>query len=304
MVLGNVNNENTGNLESAILPASGTPAGVSSHLKPLSQKDPDARRQALALVLEAEGLAYTLQEEEPGFKHPRGIVNYLLTPWKEQPGLLFCAHYDAVPGSFGANDNAAALCILIALAKELKARELPARFAFFDGEENGNAGSRLYVSRMEKESLTGAINLDVCGFGDTIGICGRGHENKPPLRPFCTRGILQKHNAQVLKYLPKSDEASFRGSSIPAMSLCVVPLWDIQYLKALASYGDGFIGRPPEFNMIFEQMEVTTTFHGGYRDHPRYVEPKAMEQVLSYLLDGITASPAPKTRFWKFSPVP
>ena len=106
-----------------------------THLETLAQKDPDQRRQALAGVLEAERLSYTLQEEEASFKNPRGVANYLLTPWQETPCLLFCAHYDAVPGSFGANDNAASLCILIALAKELKSRNLPARFAFFDGEE-------------------------------------------------------------------------------------------------------------------------------------------------------------------------
>lgn len=277
-----------------------------TYLEALAQKDPDARRHALASVLETEGLSYTLQEEEPGFGQPRGIVNYLLSPWGKEPGLLFCAHYDAVPGSFGANDNAASLCILIALAKELKARSLPARFAFFDGEESGNTGSRLYVSQAEKAALTGVINLDVCGFGDTIALCGKGHESKPSLRPFCTKDLLRKYHGQVLKYLPKSDEASFAGSRIPAMSLCVVPRWDVQYLKAMASYGDGFLGRPPEFNMMLEQMEVTTTIHGGYRDHPRYVEEEAMEQVCAYLLEGITAPPLPSfsKRIRRFFPGP
>lgn len=275
---------------------------MNTHLNALAQKDPDSRRLALARILEARGLSYTLQEAEPGFKHPRGIVNYLLTPGEDALGLLLCAHYDAVPGSFGANDNAAALCILIELAGEVKRRKLPVRFAFFDGEENGHAGSRLYAARLEKASLTGVINLDVCGFGDTIAVCAKGRETKPSLRPFCTRSILGKYNGQVLKYLPGSDEASFAGSRIPAMSLCVVPRWDIQYLKAMAAYGDGFLGHPPEFDMMLEQMEVTTTMHGGYRDHPQYVEQEAMEQVFSYLLEGITAPPPPRKRFGRFFP--
>ena len=58
------------------------------------------------------------------------------------------------------------------------------------------------------------------------------------------------------------------------MSLCVVPRWDIQYLKAMATYGDGFLGRPPEFDMMLEQMEV-----------------------YEYLLEGVTAPPAVKKRF-------
>ena len=66
------------------------------HLETLAQKDPDLRRQALADVLDAEGLSYCLQEDGPNFKNPRGTVNYILDPWQDAPSLLFCAHYDAV----------------------------------------------------------------------------------------------------------------------------------------------------------------------------------------------------------------
>lgn len=264
---------------------------IKRHLADLSQKDPDERRQALTRILKAEGLDCSLQESEPDFKTPRGTVNYILDPWQDVPSLLFCAHYDAVPGSFGANDNAASLCILIDLAKELKQRGIPARFAFFDGEETGNSGSRLYVSRADKQSISGVVNLDVCGFGDTLAVCGKGNEAKPALRAFCDKALLEKYNGQVLKYLPKSDEVSFAGSRIPAISLCMVPRWDIQYLKAMATYGDGFLGHPPEFDMMMEQMEVITTMHGGYRDNPEYVEPEAMMQVYGYLLEAVTAPP-------------
>ncbi|MBE7727697.1 MAG: M28 family peptidase [Enterocloster citroniae] len=273
------------------------------HLETLAQKDPDLRRQALADVLDAEGLSYCLQEDGPNFKNPRGTVNYILDPWQDAPSLLFCAHYDAVPGSFGANDNAAALCILIDLAKDLKEKGHPARFAFFDGEETGCSGSRLYVSCLDsqdhsRQDLTGIVNLDVCGFGDTIAICGKGNENKPVFRPFCQKLLLDRYNAQVLKYLPKSDEASFAGSRIPALSLCAIPRWDIQYLKAMATYGDGFLGRPPEFDMMMGQMEVSTTMHGGYRDHPDYVESEAMSQIYGYLSEAVAAPPAGRKKLF------
>ena len=230
-------------------------------------------------------------------------MNYILDSWQDAPSLLFCAHYDAVPGSFGANDNAAALCILIDLAKDLKEKGHPARFAFFDGEETGCSGSRLYVSCLDsqdhrRQDLTGVVNLDVCGFGDTIAICGKGNENKPVFRPFCQKLLLDRYNAQVLKYLPKSDEASFAGSRIPALSLCAIPRWDIQYLKAMATYGDGFLGRPPEFDMMMGQMEVSTTMHGGYRDHPDYVESEAMSQIYGYLSEAVAAPPAGRKKLF------
>ena len=33
--------------------------------------------------------------------------------------------------------------------------------------------AKFYVSSLDRTSLTGVINLDVCGYGDTIAICGK-----------------------------------------------------------------------------------------------------------------------------------
>lgn len=273
---------------------------INRHLERISQKDPDSRRQALEDILKEEELDFTLQEEEPSQENPRGTRNYLLTPWKDEPSLLFCAHHDAVPGSFGANDNAASVCILIDLAKALKAEGFPARFAFFDGEEAKNAGSKLYAATLDKAAVTGVVNLDVCGYGDTLAICGKGHEKKPVMQPFCQKELLKKHNGQLLKYLPPSDDNSFRGLHIPVISIAIVPRWDIQYLKTLATYGEGLLGRPPEFDMIMGQMEVITTMHGGYRDTPQWVDPEAMEQVYHYLFEAVHLPPTAKKRFGLF----
>lgn len=274
---------------------------INRHLETLALKDPDERRLALAGVLEKEGLSYTVQQEEPSPRNARGTVNYLLSVGRETPCFLFCAHYDGVPGSFGANDNAAAVCILIDLAKTLQQQGISAGFAFFDGEENGNSGSRLYVSQLDRSRLTGVINLDVCGYGDTLVICGKGHEKKPVMKPFCQKALLEKYNGKVLKYLPPSDDGSFARCKIPVLSMAMVPRWDVQYLKTLATYGEGLLGRPPEFEMILGQMEVITTMHGGYRDTPEWVEPETMERMYSYLLEAVTAPQQPaKKRFRLF----
>lgn len=269
-----------------------------NHFDTLLHKDPDMRRQALADVLRAEGLSFTLQSEESSARAPRGIVNYLLNADTKDPALLFCAHYDAVPGSCGANDNAAAVCILLKLAKELKKRGLPAHFAFFDGEESGNTGSSLYVSEVTPDTLSGVINLDLCGYGDTLAICGKGNERKPALAPFCEKNFLKTHHGQLVKYLPPSDDASFSQKNIPSLSIAIVPAWDIQFLKALASYGGNLFGHTtPEFDMIVHQMEITSTIHGGHRDAPEWIDERAMRQVYDYLLEGLIHPPAVKS--WK-----
>ncbi len=66
----------------------------------------------------------------------------------------------------------------------------------------------------------------------------------------------------------------------------------------MATYGDGFLGRPPEFDMMMEQMEVSTTMHGGYRDHPEYVEPEAMSRIYHYLREAVTAPPAGRKKLF------
>ncbi|MCH3987216.1 MAG: M28 family metallopeptidase [Lachnospiraceae bacterium] len=280
------------------------------YLRELSQKGPDARRSALEGVLSKEGINFTLQKEDPSEKYPRGIYNYLFT--SETPGgaesagstplLLFCAHYDAVPGSFGANDNAAAVCILLELYKAMREAGVPADFIFFDGEESGHSGSKLYldlVNEKKQRRPDGAVNLDVCGYGDDIVVYGKGSEKKDVFAAFVNRDVLKTHGAQIVGYLPESDDIVLRKGRIPSLSLAVVPRWDVQYLKAMAASGEGLLGRTPEFRMMESDMEVTSTMHGGYRDTPDWVQPEAMEKMLQYLRD-VCLHPAPAKKHFSF----
>lgn len=262
---------------------------ITRHLTALAVRDTALRKQALKEILESEGLPYTLQEQEPSFKVPLGITNYVIEPYDSSPSVLLCAHYDAYPGSLGANDNASSVCLLIDLAKELRQRGINARIAFFDGEENKQIGSKFYVSEIDSNSITGVINLDLCGFGDSIVMTKKGNFKKTDLEAFDDKKFLKSNLINLLKYLPPSDDVSFQRS-FPTISLSIVPYWDVQYLKTLATYGGGFFGRPPEYDMIFEQMEISTTMHGGYRDTPEYVEAESMQKVYDFLLKGLIES--------------
>lgn len=271
-------------------------------LSRLAQKDPTARRLALEAALNEAGLAYELQENDAPEDSLEKLRNYLLRPWHTAQGApsapyLFCAHYDAVPGSLGANDNAAALCILIALAQALKAESYPAGFIFFDGEERKNAGSRYFAAALKPGQYQAVINLDICGYGDTIAIYGRGYERRPVLRRFCHREVMARHQAQLVKYLPPGDDRSFKGSKLPVLSLAVMPRWDIQFLKALAGFGEGLLGRPPEFDMIMGQMEVSSTMHGGYRDKPEWIEEKSMRLLYDFLWNALHHEAPPRRLF-------
>lgn len=259
---------------------------ITRHLNTLAVQDPVLRKNALREILELEKLPYTMQEEEQSFNIPLGITNFLIDPLDDSPSVVLCAHYDAYPGSLGANDNASSVCILIDLAKELRQLGINARIAFFDGEENKQTGSRLYVSRIDSKKITGVINLDVCGYGDSIVFTKKGKFKKTELKSFDDKIFLDKHNANILKYLLPSDDISFHRS-YPVISLSIVPYWDVQYLRTLAAFSGGPFGRSPEFDMIVEQMEISTTMHGGYRDTPEYVDNEAMLKIYNFLLEGL-----------------
>ncbi len=283
------------------------PETIFSYLTKIAQKDPDARRSAVEDVLEKEKISYTLQEDAASEKFPRGIRNYIFHTGGESDlpkkgENLFCAHYDAVPGSYGANDNAAAVCILLALYRKFREKNVSASFALFDLEESGHEGAKLYRDIMKEGKVAVpalALNLDVCGYGDSIVICGKDHERKPAARPFVSKEVLKRHNAQLMHYLPESDDIILRRAGIPSLSIAIVPRWDVQYLRALGASGGGLLGRTPEFRMIEGEMEVSTTMHGGYRDDPKWIQPKAMQHVFDYLADA-QENPSAGTKFWSF----
>ena len=88
--------------------------------------------------------------------------------------LVLGAHYDSVPGSRGANDNASGIAALLALARRTAARPPGARtlrFVAFVNEESGyfqskEMGSWVYASRCKArgDKIVGMISLETIGY--------------------------------------------------------------------------------------------------------------------------------------------
>ncbi|MGH7165869.1 MAG: M20/M25/M40 family metallo-hydrolase [Nitrospiraceae bacterium] len=82
--------------------------------------------------------------------------------------LLIAAHYDTVPGSPGADDNASGLAILLEVARSLRdislSREV--RFIGFCLEEEDLLGSLAYAAHLRagNQALRGAIVLECVGY--------------------------------------------------------------------------------------------------------------------------------------------
>lgn len=272
---------------------------INKHLAALAQPEIGARRAALEAALQAEGFSPEIQLGVETEKTPIPAQNYLLLPPGEELCPLLCAHYDAHPGSPGANDNAAAVCILIELAKTLREKGVRAAFAFFDGEETGHTGAKLFEAERTRE-FSVILNLDVCGYGDTITVYAKGGEKKPAAAVFCDKKRLAAHHGRMVRYIPEGDECCFHSRRQPVLSMAIMPQWDAKYLDAVAAHGSGLLGRPPEVQMMLADMEVMSTMHGGFRDKVQWVQPAAMQQVYDFLLDALCAPPTPAKRFGLF----
>ncbi len=78
------------------------------------------------------------------------------------------AHYDTVPGSPGADDNASAVAVLLEIGRNIQSVsvEKTVRLIAFTLEEYGYIGSVHYVNglKKEKEEILGMISLEMVGF--------------------------------------------------------------------------------------------------------------------------------------------
>ena len=268
----------------------------------LAAPENEARFEALTQELARRGLSYELQESDETtssdsaffFRAPAApktvhVRNVITRTAPEGPHVLLGAHYDTHEGSCGANDNAAAVCILLALAEELKRRGIAAEIVFFDGEETGRAGSKYYLSQLAEGAASAMVNLDVCGYGDTL--CVRARKRVDALGPFLDKKRLAAHAGQAVCYLPESDDVTFTKGHVPALSVAMMPRWDTAIIASMRDYTGVFsaLGLPPELRDQLARMEVMSTLHGGSRDKVSFLSQTALETVYDYLLDALYA---------------
>ncbi len=170
------------------------------------------------------------------------------------PPLILAAHYDTVPGSPGADDNASGLAVLLETARALREARLAAevRFIAFCLEEEDLLGSRAYVThlRERREPIAGAIVLECVGccrheegsqtippgipiavpsVGNFLAVIG--NEAATPLVGACVRAaglpdhalptvpLIVPGQGQALPDTRRSDHAAFWDEDLPAVML-------------------------------------------------------------------------------------
>jgi len=193
--------------------------------------------------------------------------------------LVLIAHHDAVPGSPGANDNAAAVGILLHLLPRLTVpRGLRVRLLFTAAEELGYLGARAYVREIPLGSIAGVLSLELCGIGDSLAVWDADTETDFLRRVTGTLGGLglgRDEGYHVVGRIPVfgSDHRAFAAAGIPAYGLSVVPFAEAEGLRrfVLSPVRSALmhaVRRPPPFD----------TYHTS-RDASSTLDPRALDLV-------------------------
>ena len=139
------------------------------HVAALAAKERNADLETAARYIEAAFAAQGHQPESQYFESGGRKVRNIEVPGKD--ALVVGAHYDTVPGSPGADDNASAVAVLIELAALLKNESLPVRFVAFANEEmpyflTDEMGSSAWAKRARErgETIRAMFSLEMLGY--------------------------------------------------------------------------------------------------------------------------------------------
>lgn len=141
------------------------------YVRALEGQSSAARGQMIQAFLTDHGVPHEVQRYRPGH------ANILIPPVR-RPYVAVSAHFDVVPGSPGANDNASAIAVmagLLARFVQTPPQRIGVGFFIFDEEETGLRGSQAFVEQVGTKDMLALINLEMLGMGEHLALW--------PLRP-------------------------------------------------------------------------------------------------------------------------
>ncbi|MEO6773066.1 MAG: M20/M25/M40 family metallo-hydrolase, partial [Kofleriaceae bacterium] len=198
--------------------------------------------------------------------------------------LVLMAHYDSVPGSPGAVDDAAAVAVLIELARELRTHPpaQPVMLAFTADEEGGLVGAEA-LALHHGDQVELAIALDLIGASGRIALNGAstriGYAEMTWLAHAAARaGVIVDAplpHRVVSRWWPQAERADHGA-------------FTRRGVRAFHLYQRGQDG-----------LWIDTAYHSP-RDTPSRVDPEALAEI-SRLVRALVATPVPRAEgdgFW------
>jgi hypothetical protein len=243
--------------------------------KLLEGRDNDARQAAVARWLETRGVPFTRHR----FATFEGAgENFTVDVGRGDRPLVLIAHHDAVPKSPGANDNAAAVGILLSLLARWSSGEphRRVRLLFAACEEIGYLGTRVWVREHGVTDVRGVLSLELPGIGDSIAVWDAA-EPTSFLRSVCGAldgiGLRADEGHHVVGRIPVfgSDHRAFAAAGVPAYGFTTVPAAEADALRQFvfhpirAAVRAG-ARRPPPFDTYHTARDAGTTLDAAALD--------------------------------------
>ncbi len=217
------------------------------------------------------GEVITHEFEVRNNQHQNLILNIESNSNRQRSPIIIGAHYDAVAGCVGADDNGTGVAVLLELATYLSANPVnyPIQLVAFDMEEYGLLGSSAYAEKLksQQQKLRLMISLEMLGYcdrtpnsqnypigldkfypntGDFIGLIG----NIPTIPDLIH---FQHHLKSVVacEWLP----AGWRGLAIPDTRRSDhAPFWDADYKAMMIT--DTAHMRNPYYHTSKDRLET------------------------------------------------
>ncbi|MEK6984001.1 MAG: M20/M25/M40 family metallo-hydrolase [Nanoarchaeota archaeon] len=235
------------------------------YVKKLEYKHEIERLNALKQILQSKKIKFS--EQKYDYMDSHGI-NLIVDIGSSKKHIILSAHHDAVYRSPGANDDASGVAILVDVIEKLKKLKLRnrVRIIFFDDEENGRFGSISYVRNYGLLDLLAVYHLELCGYGDIIGLWPITKINKESHALKAIEDILteKKIYFEEIGQLPVfyGDDLSFTEAGFThALSISVAPSEDKESIKKFVKSNvfqivfDYFTGRIPKMFQHYHSRE-------------------------------------------------
>lgn len=242
------------------------------------------RKQAIMAILNEMGVKFDLQNARVG---EHNVENILVSCNPSDKRLVIGAHYDSVDGSTGSNDNASGCSVLLHTIEQLKNTKHSIDFVFFDREEYIDHGSEAYLSIVGKENISAMINLDMCGYGDTVVVSDKGNVGNSAFYNVLDKKILDQHAVTVVGFLPNGDDDRFVECDIPNISVCTLYSKDIEFFQYVSKQIEEGNELTMDDQERFMSLDVVSTMHLGKNDNISSCTQCAIDKVTHWLVDGL-----------------
>jgi hypothetical protein len=239
-------------------------------------------------------------------------------PSGKYPAIALIAHYDRVAGSPGANDNSAAVFMLLEAALKMRDEGLRNWLIIFTDKEELSAGEGLrdqgaygLAKNLRKTSLRDCrfYIFDACGCGDTLIISTMAdHLLRNETGPVAARkrqivkalrdGALKTARNLVMEKVllvptPFSDDAGFLRAGLAAQTITALPSGEAASLASLLrtkpEFIDALISREalvattsnPRLGVKLQLPETWRSLNGP-GDSPQRLTPRHYGQVVRF----------------------